>query len=114
MPLTMTPEAIEHCLAIQKKQHLPPTQVLRLGVRSGGCAGMEYDVRFDEPKINDKQFEFRGSDGQVLKVVVDPKSYLFLNQVEVDYQVSFMDSKFVFNNPLATQSCGCGTSFKAD
>ncbi len=109
----MTQNAITHCIAVRKKQGFAESHCLRLAVRTGGCAGMEYDVSFVETKQEkDKSFEFMTESGETLHVVIDPKSYLFINGVEVDYQVTFMDSKFIFNNPNAASACGCGTSFK--
>ena len=111
MAVNLTKGAIEHCIQVRNKQGFAKDKPLRFGVRMGGCSGMEYDVKFDEVRENDKQFEFSTAKSEPLNVVVDPKSYLFINNVVVDYQVTFMDSKFVFNNPNATASCGCGTSF---
>jgi iron-sulfur cluster assembly protein len=82
---------------------------LRLGVVGGGCSGLSYQFKFAaEPKPRDHVFEF----GDV-KVFVDPKSMLFLDGVTLDWTESLMQSGFVFHNPHATKSCGCGTSFSA-
>jgi iron-sulfur cluster assembly protein len=82
---------------------------LRLGVQGGGCSGMSYLIRF-EPKErpSDRVFEFEG-----VKVFVDPKSLIYLEGVTLDYKESLMQSGFVFENPNAKKSCGCGTSFSA-
>ncbi|MFQ5653931.1 MAG: HesB/IscA family protein [Planctomycetota bacterium] len=80
---------------------------LRLYVQGGGCAGMSYGMDFEEePKENDKVFEIEG-----VRIFVDPKSYLFLNGVTMDFKESLMGRGFVFENPNASGSCGCGTSF---
>jgi len=82
---------------------------LRLGVLGGGCSGLSYQFKFDRaPRPNDKVFEFDG-----VKVFVDPKSYLYLHGLTLDYKESLMESGFVFENPNAQKSCGCGTSFVA-
>jgi len=82
---------------------------LRLGVLGGGCSGLSYQFKFDQaPRSNDKVFEYDG-----VKVFVDPKSYLYLHGLTLDYQESLMQSGFVFENPNAKKSCGCGSSFVA-
>jgi iron-sulfur cluster assembly protein len=82
---------------------------LRLGVQGGGCSGMSYLIRF-EPKErpSDRVFDFEG-----VKVFVDPKSLIYLEGMTLDYKESLMQSGFVFENPNAKKSCGCGTSFSA-
>jgi len=80
---------------------------LRLFVKGGGCAGMSYGMDVvDAPARQDKLFE---SDG--LKIFVDPKSFLFLKGTRVDFKENMMGRGFVFENPNASGSCGCGTSF---
>lgn len=82
---------------------------LRLGVLGGGCSGLSYQFKFDaEPRPRDLVFEFED-----VKVFVDPKSILFLDGMTLDWNDSLIQSGFVFNNPHATKSCGCGTSFSA-
>ncbi len=83
---------------------------LRLGVLGGGCSGLSYQFKFaPEPRARDLVFEFEGD----VKVFVDPKSILFLDGMTLDWQDSIMQAGFVFQNPHATKSCGCGTSFSA-
>ena len=80
---------------------------LRLMVKGGGCSGMLYDMKIVEgAEEKDKVFEVEG-----VRVIVDPKSYLFLSGVVVDFKESLMGRGFVFENPNASNSCGCGTSF---
>lgn len=82
---------------------------LRLGVLGGGCSGLSYQFKFaTEPRPRDYIFEFDD-----VKVFVDPKSMLFLDGMTLDWQDSLMESGFVFQNPHAKKSCGCGTSFSA-
>ena len=82
---------------------------LRLGVLGGGCSGLSYQFKFaPEPRPRDLVFQFDD-----VKVFVDPKSILFLDGMTLDWQDSLMQSGFVFQNPHATKSCGCGTSFSA-
>jgi len=80
---------------------------LRLGVQGGGCSGMSYLIRPEAaPRANDHVFEFDG-----VRIFVDPRSLTYLQGLTLDYQESLMRSGFVFQNPNARKSCGCGTSF---
>ncbi|MGE4619516.1 MAG: iron-sulfur cluster assembly accessory protein [Planctomycetota bacterium] len=80
---------------------------LRLYVQGGGCAGMSYGMDIvAEAGEKDRVFEVGGA-----RVIVDPKSWLFLNGTTVDFKESLMGRGFVFENPNASGSCGCGTSF---
>jgi len=82
---------------------------LRLGVLGGGCSGLSYQFKYSpQPRPTDKVFEFED-----VKVFVDPKSFVFLDVMTLDYKESLMFSGFQFDNPHATKSCGCGTSFSA-
>ena len=80
---------------------------IRLGIQGGGCSGLTYAVSFDrQPAERDRIFQF----GNV-RVFIDPKSFIFLNGIELDYEETLMRQGFVFRNPNAQKSCGCGTSF---
>jgi iron-sulfur cluster assembly protein len=82
---------------------------LRVGVKGGGCSGFSYVLDLTETqKETDEVFEQHG-----VKIIVDPKSLLYLNGVTVDFRDEIMGRGFVFNNPNATSSCGCGSSFSA-
>ena len=87
--------------------------VLRLGVLGGGCSGLSYQFKFDtKTRATDHVFEF-GDAGARVRIAVDPKSMLYLHGLTLDYQETLMQSGFVFHNPNAHKSCGCGTSFTA-
>ena len=82
---------------------------LRLGVLGGGCSGLSYQFKYDaRARPTDNVFDFEG-----IKVFVDPKSMIYLDGMTLDYRESLMYSGFAFDNPNATKSCGCGTSFSA-
>ena len=82
---------------------------LRVGVVGGGCSGLSYTLAFDEtPKNNDSVFDIEG-----VKVYCDPKSYLFLNGMTLDFSDELLTGGFKFVNPNAKKSCSCGTSFSA-
>jgi iron-sulfur cluster assembly protein len=85
----------------------PAESFIRVGVKGGGCSGLSYDLSFDtELKEDDKVFEDKG-----MKVVVDKKSFLYLIGTELDYSGGLNGKGFVFNNPNANRTCGCGESF---
>jgi iron-sulfur cluster assembly protein len=79
---------------------------LRVKVVGGGCSGLQYKMDLDEPRNGDKVFERAGA-----KVVVDRKSFLYLNGTELDYNDGLMSSGFNLHNPNVKRTCGCGASF---
>ena len=84
-----------------------PNAFIRVGVKGGGCSGLMYDLTFDtEMKETDKVFEDNG-----VKVVVDKKSFLYLIGTQLDYSGGLNGKGFVFSNPNANRTCGCGESF---
>jgi iron-sulfur cluster assembly protein len=108
--IQVTDKALAKVRTAMAKEGVSPEQGgLRLGVQGGGCSGLSYNVRFDtQPRERDRIFQF--SD---VRVFVDPKSFIYLNGMVLDYQETLMQQGFVFVNPQATKSCGCGTSFSA-
>ena len=83
------------------------TDFVRVGVKSGGCSGLSYDLKFDKEKDEeDKVFEDNG-----VKIIVDKKSFLYLIGTTLEYSGGLNGSGFVFNNPNANRTCGCGESF---
>ena len=81
---------------------------VRIGVKSGGCAGMSYIMEYaKEVKPNEEVVEEKG-----VKVLIDPKAVMYLLGTEMDYKKEKFSSQFVFNNPNETERCGCGESFK--
>jgi iron-sulfur cluster assembly protein len=80
---------------------------VRVGVKSGGCSGLSYDLKFDKEKLEeDKIFEDNG-----VRIVVDKKSFLYLIGTTLEYSGGLNGAGFVFNNPNANRTCGCGESF---
>lgn len=83
------------------------TDYVRVGVKSGGCSGLSYDLNFDkEQQDGDKIFEDNG-----VKIIVDKKSFLYLIGTTLEYSGGLNGTGFVFNNPNANRTCGCGESF---
>src|SRR2546422_6893629 len=102
--IQVTPKAIDKIRQAFAKQGVEG--VLRLGVLGGGCSGLSYQFKFDlKARATDRIFEFDG-----VKIVVDPKSLLYLYDMTLDYKESLLQSGFVFDNPNAQKGCGCGTS----
>jgi iron-sulfur cluster assembly protein len=141
MAVTVTETAAREVLQILKQQNLDPkTTCLRVGVKGGGCSGFSYlldltENKRDTDEIWEFSYEFQpagaraaeaGGEGSgavataggggeaesfTLRVICDPKSYLYLNGTVVDFKDELMGRGFVFNNPNATNTCGCGSSF---
>lgn len=103
----ITAKAVEKIRDQFKKHGVYGQGGLRLGVQGGGCSGLSYLFKF-EPKSRPKDHVLDFGD---VRVFVDPKSALFLQGVVLDWKDSLVQSGFVFENPNATKSCGCGTSF---
>ncbi len=89
-------------------------QLLRVGVRSGGCSGMSYTMDFVEPETicpSDEVYKYQTKDGITFKVACDPKSLLYIYGMQLDFSNELIGGGFNFTNPNATQTCGCGSSF---
>jgi iron-sulfur cluster assembly protein len=136
MPVTVTDSAAREIDSIIRQQGLDAEKIrLRVGVKGGGCSGFSYLLDLTEvQKDSDEVWEYsfrrgeksfsRIAEGEgavavaspdlfVLRVICDPKSYLYLNDTVIDFKDEIMGRGFVFNNPNATSSCGCGSSFSA-
>jgi len=110
MAITLTENAAKEIKRIITEQNLPENIVLRLGVAGGGCSGFQYRLGFDE-NVDGQQDTVREIQG--LRVAVDKKSELYLDGTEIDHYAGIDRRGFVFNNPNAVNSCGCGHSFSA-
>ena len=103
--MTLTEQAAERVREIMSRSDRP-VEALRIGVKNGGCAGMEYTMEWAERQEKlDEVVEDKG-----VKILIDPKAVLFLLGAEMDYRVDKLKSGFVFNNPNQTSACGCGES----
>src|SRR5271170_588863 len=111
MPITLSETAAREIKTIITQQSLPETATrLRVGVKGGGCSGFSYLLDLtEEPKADaDEEMESQG-----VKIVVDNRSLLYLDGTEIDFKDEVMGRGFVFKNPNATSTCGCGSSFQA-
>jgi len=106
--IQVTEKALTRIRAAMAKENISPTEGgLRLGVQGGGCSGLSYNIRFDsQPRERDRVFMFED-----VRVFVDPKSFIYLHGMVLDYEESLMHQGFAFKNPNAKKSCGCGSSF---
>jgi iron-sulfur cluster assembly protein len=104
--ITFTPTALKEVKRLIAEQGIGQEQGLRLGVKGGGCAGFTYILEFDAQKEGDNVYTIDG-----VKVLVDFSSELYLAGTEVDFQSGLNNRGFVYNNPNATKTCGCGESF---
>jgi len=106
----LTEHAARKIIALLEKEGVSlQTGGLRVGVQGGGCSGLSYAMRLDtQARARDKVFEEFGA-----RVFVDPKSLLYLNGTTLEYEETLMRQGFVFLNPNAARSCGCGSSFTA-
>ncbi len=118
MAVIVTENAARAIRDIIKEQDLDTeTTRLRVGVKGGGCSGFSYLLDLTEKQRDtDEVWEYTYSletDEFTVRIVCDPKSYLYLNGTEIDFKDELMGRGFVFNNPNATSTCGCGSSFSA-
>ncbi len=109
MAITLSETAAREIKTIIDQQGLSKEVALRVGVKGGGCSGFSYvlDLTESQPD-NDEIMESNG-----VKIYADRKSYLYLNGTEIDFKDEIMGRGFVFKNPNATSTCGCGSSFSA-
>jgi iron-sulfur cluster assembly protein len=111
MPINLSEAAAKEIKDIIKQQELPEDKTcLRVGVKGGGCSGFSYmlDLTEEAATETDETLECHG-----VKILIDQKSFLYLDGVEIDFKDEVMGRGFVFKNPNATSTCGCGSSFSA-
>lgn len=107
-PVTVTPAAAKQIARLMAKQDATG---LRIGVKKGGCAGMEYTMDYvSEADTHDEVIEVEGG----ARVLIAPMAQMFLFGTEIDYETSLLESGFRFNNPNVVDACGCGESIKFD
>lgn len=107
-PVTLTASAINELKRLLIAEQVPESNGLRVGVKGGGCSGMTYILGFDKKEDADEEFMIDG-----LRVFMNPSHQIYLFGMQVDYQDGLNARGFAFENPNATKTCGCGTSFSA-
>jgi len=110
MSITISDRAAQRINEIREEKHLPDDSKLRVGVVSGGCSGLTYELDFDDndpdESDDDQLFEDNG-----IKLIVDMRSFLYLSGTELDYTEGLQGEGFHFQNPNASRTCSCGESF---
>ena len=107
MAIGLTERAIVELKRILDDQKMPDGTALRVGVKGGGCSGFSYTLGFDDSVAETDQI----NEVEGVRVICDPKSFLYLNGTLVDFEDNLMGRGFKFTNPNASKSCGCGESF---
>ncbi|MEQ9104354.1 MAG: iron-sulfur cluster assembly accessory protein [Rhodothermales bacterium] len=107
-PIVLTERASTEIRTIMETKNIPEGYSLRVGVKGGGCSGMSYILGFDRMRDHDIEFEVDG-----IKVFMDKRHGLYLMGTRVDYQDGLSARGFTFDNPNASATCGCGSSFSA-
>jgi iron-sulfur cluster assembly protein len=105
-PVTLTASAAAEIKRLMNEEGFDATQQLRVGVKGGGCSGMTYVLGFDAPTEKDETFEIEG-----IPCIMEKAHGIYLMGMEVDWQGGLNSRGFTFNNPNASKTCGCGTSF---
>ena len=107
--ISVTEKAAQEITKIRGENSIPDEYNLRIGVKGGGCSGLTYSLGFDgEQNDGDEIFEING-----VNIIVEAKSLFYLEGTEVDFSDGLQGRGFVFNNPNAVRTCGCGSSFGA-
>ena len=105
--ITITEKAVLEIHSIRQENSIPEHYALRVGVKGGGCSGLTYSLGFDaDIRETDGLYDISG-----VRLVIDPKSYFYLAGTELDFTDGLNGRGFVFNNPNAVKTCGCGSSF---
>lgn len=107
-PVTLSESAVKEINRLLADENIPEEHGLRIGVKGGGCSGMTYVLGFDKKEATDEEYSING-----IKVFMNPSHLLYLYGMQVDFQHGLNARGFVFENPNATKTCGCGTSFSA-
>ena len=105
-PVTLTEGAIKEIRKLMAAEGFDATQSLRVGVKGGGCSGMTYILGFDQKTENDQEFEIEG-----IPCVMNKAHEIYLMGMQVDWMDGLSNRGFTFQNPNASNTCGCGTSF---
>jgi len=107
-PVQLTEGALKELKKLIDQQEISDDFGLRVGVEGGGCSGMSYILGFDQKKDGDSEYEING-----IRVFMNKAHGMYLAGMEIDFKNGLEARGFIFNNPNATSSCGCGSSFSA-
>lgn len=111
--ISVSPRAVEAIKKQIQRRNVPDTS-LRVGIRGGGCSGFSYVIEFHDgpPRARDQVYDYVAEDGTSVRVVVDPKSLVYLNGSVLEWESKVLQQGFKFVNPQEAASCGCGHSFQ--
>ena len=105
--IQISPSAAEYIGYLKDRENIPKGKALRISIKEGGCSGFSYKLDFDEKSLEtDKSFKSNG-----IKLVIEGKSLLYIMGMTLDYEGGLNGKGFIFSNPNAKETCGCGTSF---
>jgi iron-sulfur cluster assembly protein len=104
--ISITDKALDQIKAISHAENADGTRGLRLAVTGGGCSGLSYKIEFSDKKDKDNVLDFNG-----IKILIDPKSVIYLKGIVLDFKDGLNGKGFSFDNPNAKNTCGCGESF---
>lgn len=104
--IAITDKALDQIRAISQAENADGTRGLRLAVTGGGCSGLSYKIEFSDKKEKDNILDFSG-----IKILIDPKSVIYLKGIVLDFKDGLNGKGFSFDNPNAKNTCGCGESF---
>jgi len=107
-PIKLTEGAVKQLKVLYEEKHVPEDHGLRVGIKGGGCSGFSYILGFDQKKDTDESYVVNG-----ITVFMEKSHAMYLLGMEIDWLDGLSNRGFVFNNPNATDTCGCGTSFSA-
>ena len=107
-PITLTEKALAEARNIMQEKNVPAEYGLRVGVQGGGCSGLSYLLGFDKKKDADELYEMDG-----VKIIMDKKHGMYVMGMQIDFQDGLNARGFIFVNPNAKSTCGCGSSFSA-
>ncbi len=108
LTVSITNNAATELQNIRVEENIAADKILRLGVKGGGCSGLSYILEFEEKTAFDEELTLNG-----VPVIIDKRQQMYLLGMELDYQYGLNNRGFIFNNPNAKTTCGCGTSFSA-
>lgn len=108
IPFNLTQNAKDEILHLKQQLSEDKAKFLRIGVKGGGCAGFSYILDFDNKSVNDNVYLIDN-----LVVIIEKSHEIYLNDIEIDFKKGLENRGFTFNNPNASATCGCGTSFSA-
>lgn len=105
-PVTLTASAISEIKRLMKEEDFDSEKYLRIGVKGGGCSGMSYLLGFEQKTEKDELYEIDG-----IEYIINPSHSIYLNNMEIDWEGGLNSRGFIFKNPNASTTCGCGSSF---